>query len=103
MNTTGWIMVTIFLTFLAILLQIAGYVAPMWIWIDVNSFRVGVGLWISTGCGLSGTCNTTSPTVAYTYGTGKCHVVCWANPNEHGENNNNGNNNDVNYNNTYSN
>ena len=47
MQTGNWITVTILLAILATLLQIAGYVAPMWIWLEVDTFRVGVGLWLS--------------------------------------------------------
>ncbi|XP_076451991.1 uncharacterized protein LOC143287684 [Babylonia areolata] len=67
MQTRTWIQVTIALALLAISLQVAGFLAPMWIWLDVGDFNVGVGLWFSVGCGLEGTCNTTAPPVSFGY------------------------------------
>ncbi|KAK7113520.1 uncharacterized protein [Littorina saxatilis] len=67
MNVKSWINVTLLLALLATLLQIAGYVAPMWIWLEVDSFLVGIGLWFTTGCGLDNSCNTTAPTLAFGY------------------------------------
>ncbi|PVD37633.1 hypothetical protein C0Q70_00230 [Pomacea canaliculata] len=71
MGVTQWIIITIILAFIGLLLQVAGYVAPMWIWLETDSFLVGVGLWFTTGCGLSGTCgeNTTTPEVSFIYAT----------------------------------
>lgn len=75
MQTGNWITVTILLAILATLLQIAGYVAPMWIWLEVDTFRVGVGLWYRTGCAFEGTCNTTAPSLAFGYSSGKLNVL----------------------------
>ncbi|KAK7507237.1 hypothetical protein BaRGS_00001172 [Batillaria attramentaria] len=71
METANWITVTILLSVLALLLQVAGYVAPMWIWLESGAFRVGVGLWHTTGCGISGTCNVSAPSVPFGYSSGK--------------------------------
>lgn len=77
MGVTQWIIITILLAFIGLLLQVAGYVAPMWIWLETDSFLVGVGLWFTTGCGLSGTCgeNTTTPEVSFIYATGE-YALC---------------------------
>ncbi|XP_076459099.1 uncharacterized protein LOC143292567 [Babylonia areolata] len=69
MHIIGWINLTIVLAIVAGLLQLAGYVAPMWIWLDVDSFRVGIGLWFTTGCGAEqGTC-TYVPDVSFGFTT----------------------------------
>ncbi|KAL8591181.1 hypothetical protein ACOMHN_057921 [Nucella lapillus] len=69
MEIPGWINLTILVSLVATALQVAGYVVPMWIWLDVEDFRVGVGLWFTIGCGLQGTCKTAPPTVAFGYTT----------------------------------
>ena len=71
MEVKKWINMTLALAVLAMLLQIAGVVAPMWVWLKVDTFTAGVGLWFSTGCGIDGTCNTTAPSVSFGYGSGK--------------------------------
>ncbi|KAL8587465.1 hypothetical protein ACOMHN_062198 [Nucella lapillus] len=67
METKTWINITLGLTILASILQMVGFVAPMWIWIEVDSYLAGVGLWYASGCGIDGTCNVTAPPVAYNY------------------------------------
>lgn len=68
METAHWITLTLLLSILAMLVQITGYVAPMWIWVEVGAFRVGVGLWYTVGCGLSNTCgNVTTPDIVFGY------------------------------------
>lgn len=68
MEAEGWIGLTIVLAILATLVQIGGYVVPLWIWLEAGKFEVGVGLWYTIGCGTEGSCNATVPDLAFGYG-----------------------------------
>ncbi|XP_050391044.1 uncharacterized protein LOC126810108 [Patella vulgata] len=58
MNILTCLTVCGILSILATLLQIASYVAPMWLWISRGNFYMGIGLWYTAGCGAN--CSITS-------------------------------------------
>ncbi|CAL1528646.1 unnamed protein product [Lymnaea stagnalis] len=62
MKPKSWLTLTLCLTILATVLQIAGVVTPLWIWLKTSDYRVGVGLFYRIGCedGNGGNCSTAS-------------------------------------------
>ncbi|GFO02274.1 hypothetical protein PoB_002877900 [Plakobranchus ocellatus] len=61
MSPRKWIVLTLILLVLATALQIAGLLAPCWIYLKTTDFRVGVGLYFRVGCESSSGNNCTHP------------------------------------------
>ncbi|KAK7002842.1 hypothetical protein BgiMline_004257 [Biomphalaria glabrata] len=51
MKPNSWVNLTLALTLFATVLQIAGLVSPLWIWLHTSDYKVGVGLYYRIGCG----------------------------------------------------
>lgn len=48
MDPRHWTTLTLCLVILAVLLQVAGYASPLWVWINQGSEFVGISLWYQT-------------------------------------------------------
>ena len=76
MNTRACVGVTLFLVIVAFTLQTVGVVSPMWVWLDTDSWHVGVGLFYRVGCGaqFGGQCDKAGQDVSINFSDGKSNT-----------------------------